>query len=170
MLTGQICSKLIALTCALFLSFCLSISANAGSGITFFPIEDAKYIIRGEGWQQGDSVQLTVAYDNTYLVTPEVTTMGGELLERSRIGAVQGQLQLSIHNEEQSPGFEICIFFRKQGDYPAVINYVTAEISDPSGFRRPLPVGMLENPNLPKSGQAATAENRPSNTLRNGEQ
>lgn len=148
MRSRHICSIFSVLACVFILTLLIPSSLPASDLLRFLPIEESKFVLRGEGWQQEEVVSATVYYDSTCLAAPEATAMGGELLELSRIGAVPGQLQLVIHNDRQSPGFEICLFFEKQDNCPAVIHFVTAEQDDPSGGRKPLQVEMLENPNL----------------------
>jgi len=100
--------------------------------------------------------------------------MGGTLLQGAPLDATPGRLYLNIQTEEQSPVFEACLFFQKQGDCPAVINFVTAEVADLAGAQQPAAVVMLANPNTQKpdvagSHEEATAENMVQHTPRQEE-
>lgn len=135
----------------------LPIFSYAGVTLQFIPIEEAKFLVRGVGWQHGTSVNLTIDYDTSYLTAPEATAMGGGLYAQSGSGAAPGRLQLTILNEEHSPAFEVCIFFQKQGAYPAIINFVTAQMTDITGAQQPVPVVMRANPNIPVPDQTESA-------------
>ncbi len=140
--------------------------SRAENPLTFIPIEESKYLLKGEGFEGIAAITFTVDYDTTYLFDPQVTVMGGKLLEEDR-GATSppGNLQLHILNEDHNAFFEATIYFQKRGDYPAVINFVTAEVTDRSGALRPIPVTMVAPPpsmNEPKPAEAAPAPTSPS--------
>ena len=124
--------------------------SQAELSLSFTPIEEAKFLIKGTGWEEDAFLKLAIDYDATYLITPEATIMGGILQKGSRLDATPGQVQLKVINDGQSPNFEVCIFFQKQGEYPAVINFVTAEATGPTGIRHSVPVAMKANPNTPQ--------------------
>jgi hypothetical protein len=117
--------------------------------LSFTPIEEAKFIVKGV-WVDATAVDLVIDYDTTYLVAPEATIMGGFLQETERLDATPGRVWLRATNDGQSPNLEICLFFQKQGQFPAIINFVSAEATGPGGRIRPVPVVMKANPNLPK--------------------
>jgi hypothetical protein len=154
---------LLACICSLSI-LTVPITSRAEIALSFIPTEDAKFLIKGEGSEGAVTVYLTVDYDTTFLYAPQVTVMGGELLQGDSPDAPPGRLHLAIRTEEQSPVFEACIFFQKQGDFPAIINFVTAESTGPGGSQQPIAVAMLANPNLPQHGPeekvvgAATAD------------
>jgi hypothetical protein len=133
----------------LLFTLVVPMSSHADIALSFIPIEEAKFLIKGEGYEGVVSIHLTIDYDATYLTDPQVTVMGGKLNEGARGSTVPGRLLLDILNEEHSPVFEACVFFQKQGDYPAVINFVMAEVTDPAGARQPVLVAMMANPNAP---------------------
>jgi hypothetical protein len=137
-------------------------SSRADISLSFMPTEEAKFLFKGEGYEGVATIHLTVDYDSTYLSAPEVTVMGGKLLQGAPPDTPPGRLQLDIQTDEQSPVFEACLFFRKQGDSPAVINFVTAEAIDPGGAQQPLAVVMLPNPNLSQQRPAGSVEGVPS--------
>ena len=137
--------------------WCLSILAvpvtsRADIALSFMPTEEAKFLIKGEGYEGIVTLKLTVDYDTAYLSAPAVTVMGGNLLQGAPLDQSPGRLQLTIQTEAQSPVFEACLFFQKRGEFPAVINFVTAEATLPDGAQQPLAVVMLANPNLPQQG------------------
>jgi hypothetical protein len=158
-----LCIKYVIFLCLLGLA--TPINSHADVTLSLTPIEEAKFLLKSDGWDQGASVHLTFDYDTTYLTTPEATIMGGTL----HLDEIPGRLLLDIQNEEQSAGFEVCIFFHKQGDFPAVINFVTAESGDRHGTRQPLSVEMRENPNRAKTELPEAAENVTLNTSRKSE-
>jgi hypothetical protein len=126
--------------------------SRAESSFTFLQIEDSKYLFKGEGVEGVSAATFTVDYDTTYLFSPEVSVMGGKLLEEDRgAGTPPGNLRFNILNEDHSAVFEACIYFQKRGDYPPVINFVTAEVTDLSGAPRPVPVAMAAPVNVPRS-------------------
>jgi hypothetical protein len=131
--------------------------APAELTISFTPIEEAKFLFKGADWADTDSVQLTVAYDTTYLTAPEATIMGGIIQHTTIQSAEPGRLQLRVRSDGLSPNFEICIFFQKLGEYPAVINFVTAEATSLTGIVHHVPVLRQRNPNAPQL--PPTAEN-----------
>jgi hypothetical protein len=142
--------------------------------ISFIPTEEAKFLIKGNGLEGIASVTLTVDYDTTYLSAPEVTVMGGKLGEGGLGNAPPGRLNLNILNNEHSSTFEACIFFQKQGDYPAVINFVTAEVTDLGGRLQPAAVAMMANPNTSQlnpveSSEGGAAEDSEPQAAQNGE-
>lgn len=141
--------RALAISLAL-LVLALPAAVLAETVVSFVPIEEAKFLIRGTGWESGETVHLIVDYDTTYLAVPEVTVMGGALGAAWPGQVAPGRVELEVYNTELSPGFEACIFFRKDGTFPAVINYVTAESTDPDGLRQSLSVMLLPNPNLPQ--------------------
>jgi len=141
------------LTCFCSLSIlAVPITSRAEIALSFMPTEEAKFLIKGEGYEGIVTLKLTVDYDTAYLSAPEVTVMGAQLLQATPPDAPPGRLQLTIQTEAQSPVFEACLFFQKRGEFPAVINYVTAEATVPNGAQQPLAVVMLANPNLPQQG------------------
>jgi len=125
--------------------------ARAECSLTFTPIEESKYLLKGEGFDEAAALTFTVDYDTAYLFAPDVTVMGGNLLEEDRGASTPpGKLQLHILNQDHNAVFEATIFFQKRGDYPPVINFVTAEVTDPSGAVSPVPVQMAAPVNLPQ--------------------
>ena len=134
------------------------ISSRADIALSFIPTEEAKFLVKGEGCEGGVTVHLTLDYDASYLSAPQVTVMGGKLLQGAPPDTPPGRLQLDILTEEQSPVFEACIFFQKQGDFPVVINFVTAEVTGRTGAQQPVPVAMLANPNAPQTDPIEPAE------------
>jgi hypothetical protein len=139
---------------AICMLMCLAAPApsHAECSLTFIPIEESKYLLKGEGFERIAAVTFTVDYDTTYLFAPDVVVMGGRLLEEDRGAATPpGNLQLHILNEEHNAVFEATIYFEKRGDYPAVINFVRAEVADLSGALRPVPVEMVAPVNSPQS-------------------
>jgi len=136
--------------------------SRAASSLSFIPIEESKYLLRGEGCEGIATVTFTVDYDTTYLFAPDVVVMGGKLLEEDRgVVARPGNLQLHILNEEHNAVFEATIYFQKRGDYPAIVNFVTAEVTDLSGALRPVPVEMVAPPPLTGEPQPAEAASDP---------
>ncbi|MCM2359960.1 MAG: hypothetical protein NDI77_17545 [Geobacteraceae bacterium] len=129
--------------------------ARAECLLSFVPIEESKYLLKGEGCEGIASVHLTVDYDTTYLFAPDVVVMGGRLQEEDRGAATPpGNLQLHILNDDHSAAFEATLYFQKRGEYPPVINFVTAEVADLSGAQRPVPVEMVAPVNSPQGGEA----------------
>ncbi|HBA88149.1 MAG TPA: hypothetical protein DCZ75_09250 [Geobacter sp.] len=125
--------------------------AGAECSLSFLPIEESKYLLKGEGFDGVAALTFTVDYDTAYLFAPDVTVMGGNLLEQDRgASAPPGKLRLHILNQDRNAAFEATIFFQKRGDYPPVINFVTAEATDPSGAVSPVPVQMAAPVNLPQ--------------------
>jgi hypothetical protein len=51
-------------------------AAQAEMSLSFTPIEEAKFLIKGAGWEDATSVEVTIDYDTTYLTAPEATIMG----------------------------------------------------------------------------------------------
>jgi hypothetical protein len=135
-------------------------AAQAEMSLSFTPIEEAKFLIKGAGWEDATSVEVTIDYDTTYLTAPESTIMGGILRGGSHPDATPGRLQLTAINDGQSPNFEVCIFFQKQGRHPAVINFVTAEVTGPAE-KYSVPVEMKPNPNTPQLNNATSDRMKP---------
>ncbi len=133
-------------------------SSPAEVALSFIPIEESKYLLRGEGCEAVASVKLTIDYDTTYLSAPEVTVMGVRLPEGDH-SATPGSLQLHILNDDHNAVFETTVYFQKRGDYPPVINFVTAEVADLSGAERPVPVEVMAPVNLPQSGEVPAVAN-----------
>lgn len=149
---------------AICMLLCLAAPAlsRADSSLTFMPIEESKYLLKGTGFEEIAAITFTVDYDTTYLFAPDVVVMGGRLQEEDRgAGATPGNLQLHILNDDRSAVFEATIYFQKRGDYPAVINFVTAEVADPSGSLRPVPVEMVTPPHSPDKPEQAEARPAP---------
>lgn len=132
-----------------FCTLLAPVPIEAASPLSFTPIEEAKFLIKG-GWIDTSTLDLVIDYDTTYLVAPEATIMGGLLQESEHLDATSGRVLLRAINNGQSLNFEICLFFQKKGQFPAIINFVTAEATGPGGRIRPVPVVMKANPNLPK--------------------
>ena len=130
--------------------------ACAESSLTFFPIEESKYLLKGEGFEGVAALTFTVDYDTAYLFAPDVSVMGGRLLEED-CGASPGNLQLHVLNEDHNAVLEATIYFQKRGEYPPVINFVTAEVADLSGGVRPVPVHMEAPVNLPEDEEVPAA-------------
>lgn len=125
--------------------------------LSFIPIEESKYLLKGEGCEGIAAVKLTVDYDTTYLFAPDVVVMGGRLPEEDRGAATPpGKLQLHILNDDRNAVFEATIYFQKREEYPSVINFVTAEVTDLSGAQKPAPVEMVAPVNSPQSEEAPT--------------
>jgi len=125
--------------------------ARSECALSFLPIEESKYLLKGEGCEEAASVSITVDYDTAYLFAPEATVMGGSFPEEYRTALqTPGSLQLRILNEERSAALEATLYFQKRGDYPAVINFVTAEVADLSGAVSPVQVEMAAPANLPE--------------------
>jgi hypothetical protein len=135
-LLASICMVLSLITPALSL---------AEVSLTFLPMEESKYLIRGQGFEGISAVNLTVDYDTTYLFFPQVDVMGGELLEENRGAATSpGNLELHIRRQDPNAPFEVTIYFQKRGPFDAIINFVTAEVADLSGDFRPVIVEMVK--------------------------
>lgn len=131
---------------------------RAECSLTFTPIEESKYLLKGEGCEEIAELSFTVDYDTAYLFAPDVTVMGGRLMEEDRGASTPpGKLQLHHLNENHEPLFEATIFFQKRGDYPPVINFVTAEVVDRSGEVRPVQVEMAAPVNTPQDGENPAA-------------
>lgn len=149
---------------AICMLLCLAAPAlsHADSSLTFMPIEESKYLLKGTGFEEVAAVTFTVDYDTTYLFAPDVVVMGGRLQEEDRgAGAAPGNLQLHILNDDRNAVLEATIYFQKRGDYPAVINFVTAEVADPSGSLRPVTVEMVTPPHSPDKPEQAEAPPAP---------
>ena len=130
----------------------------AECSLTFVPIEESKYLLQGSGCEDVAALAFTVDYDTAYLFSPEVTVMGGGLVEEDRgASAPPGKLQLHILNQDHSDVLEATVFFQKRGEYPAVINCVTAELADLSGAVSPVQVQMAAPVNLPQEEEIAAA-------------
>ncbi|HBG04842.1 MAG: hypothetical protein A2075_11410 [Geobacteraceae bacterium GWC2_58_44] len=131
---------------------------HAECSLTFIPIEESKYLLKGEGCQDIAELTFAVDYDTAYLFAPDVTVMGGRLMEEDRGASTPpGNLRLHISNVDHSAVFEATVFFQKRGEYPAVINFVTAELTDRSGDVRPLPVQMAAPVNTPQDEEGPAA-------------
>lgn len=132
---------------AVFTLLCLVTPApgRAECSLTFLPMEESKYLLKGEGCEGVAAVNVTVDYDSTDPSPPKVEVMGGRLLEEdSERGSSPGSLQVRIEREDPGAGyFEACVYFHEIAAYPAVINFVTAEIADMSDDLRPVLVEMV---------------------------
>lgn len=149
---------LTCICCLLYLV--IPAASTAEISLSFIPIEEAKYLLRGEGCEGATSFNFAVDYDTTYLSAPEVTVMGGRLPEGDRGASTPpGNLQLHILNEDHNAVFEATVFFLKRGDYPPVINFVTAEVADLSGAVRPVSVAMMTPVNSPQSEEVPVVTN-----------
>lgn len=122
------------------------VPSHAECSLAFLPMEPSKYLLKGTECEGIAAVTVTVDYDSTDLFFPQVDVMGGMLLEKDRGAATTpGSLLLHIQREDPSAGyFEVTVYFQKREDYPAVINFVTVEVTDLSGASRPIPVEMVE--------------------------
>ncbi len=124
-------------------------TAPAGTTVSFLPIEEAKFLVKAEDLADVAKLVATIEYDTTYLARPEATVSGGRLLEAAGIETSPGRLRLEMIPDPGSTQIEACVFFQKLGDYPAVINFVTAEIIDHAGQELTAPVAMLPALNAP---------------------
>jgi len=119
--------------------------ACAECSLTFIPIEESKYLLKGEGFAGIAKLTFTVDYDTAYLFAPDVSVMGGRLLEEDRGASTPpGKLQLHVLNEDHNAVFE-------------ATNFVTAEVADLSGEVRPVPVQMEAPVNLPEDESVPAA-------------
>jgi len=135
----------------LFLSLAAPQPARSECTLSFLPIEESKYLLTGKGCEEALSLNVTVDYDTSYLFAPEATAMGVSLVEdEPGAAAAPGSLRLHILNLDQSGALEATIFFRKRGEYPAVINFVTAEVAYRSGGVSPVQIDMAAPVNLPE--------------------
>jgi len=128
--------------------------AGAEMSLSFTPIEEAKFLIAGAGWEDAASLDVIVDYDAAFLAEPEATIMGGMLQTGPRLDVVPGRLQFRVINNGQSPNFEVCVFFQKRGEQPAVIHSVTAAVIGRTGRVYRTPVAIRPNPNTPRKQDA----------------
>lgn len=136
---------------AVFLFVCLHhLPAQAECSLSFLPIEESKYLLKANGCQDASLISFAVDYDTAYLFGPELTIMGGELDDAPAPSARPGLLRVGIRNPDRNKMIEGTLFFQKRGEFPAVINFVTAEVSDKTGAASPLPVELAAPVNLPE--------------------
>lgn len=139
----------------LFLYLADPAPARSECALSFLPIEESKYLLQGKGCEEAASLTFTVDYDTAYLFAPEATVMGGRFPEEFRTAQqTPGSLKLQILNEERSAVLEATLYFQKRGDYPAVINFVTAELTDVSGAVSAAQVEMAAPANVPEEEPA----------------
>lgn len=158
---------------AVFALLCLIAPAlgRAECSLTFLPMEESKYLLKGTGCAGIAAVNFTVDYDATDLFTPRVDVMGGRMLEEDGGEATSRPGSLEIHILRDDPGagyFEACVYFQKREDYPAVINFVTVEVADLSGEWRPVPVKVVPpvpGMNEPDPVEAPSASTVPPSAL-----
>ena len=149
--------RFLLLFVALFLCLARPLLVRAECSLAFTPIEESKYLLTGKGCEEVAQLAVTLDYDTAYLFAPEVTVMGGMLLEQDRGASTPpGTLRLQIRKENNDPSFEATVYFQKRGEYPAVINFVTAEAAQRSGEVGPLQVQMAEPVNTPEEDPAAS--------------
>lgn len=124
----------------------IPLTSRAECTLTFLPMEESKYLLKGTGCEGIAAVNFTVDYDATDLSAPRVDVMGGRMLEEDGGEATSrpGSLEVHILRDDPRAGyFEACVYFQKREAYPAVINFVTAEIADLSGELKPVPVEIV---------------------------
>lgn len=117
--------------------------SRAECSLTFLPMEESIYLLRGTGCEGIAAVDFALGYNSAGL-SPRVDVMGGRLQEDNDEISSPGNLHGRIVRDNPGAGyFEVTVYFQEGADYPPVVYFVTAEIADMSDDLRPVLVKMV---------------------------
>ncbi len=132
---------------ATLLTLSCPLPSSAGMTLTVTSPGDGTFCLAGANVDGVEAVELTVDYDTTYLANPQVGLQGGTFTSISADSP--GKISAGIFRENPDVVFEMDLVFEKKGEYPGIINYVTATMKDTEGRSYPVPVTIVSPPPRP---------------------
>jgi hypothetical protein len=129
------------------LTLCSPLPSSAEMTMTVTTPGDGVFYLVGANVDDVEAVDLTVDYDTTFLANPQVGLQGGTFTGIS--ADTPGKLSVSVFREYPEAVFELDLNFERRGDFPGVINYVTATMKDTEGRHYPVHVTIISPPPPP---------------------